>query len=458
MPKAKPTQSKQAPFALFFACSSCSSKFSQGQDAPLCSVCSTDAQPPQNSAADVSDTADATAPYAAGPCVPPPPDWLASLSQSVDSLSEASRTIAQALRLLPTLAQIPADPAQLPPEQVSPVAGSSSAAQKRTRQVSSSDSSQVSPSSPGPDRQSSREASDCSEDDSDAVPLQDSEQAADIRHMVNSLIEAVNQTLKVQVDPVSSQSTQISFKRVKRAQNTFSGHPEFAELLRSHRQQSDRVFTSGKSIDLHYPFPEGLRKDWAGSPVVDPPISRLSSHTVLPLTNGTSLKDPTDRTIDRLARSAFEAAGSSLSPAFASVWVAKALMSWADTLRCGLRAIPANPDLVPIASQISLAGEYLLNAALASASCATQAASNNVAIRRALWLRSWNADAASKKSLTSLPFLGERLFGDRLDQLISDATGGKSTSLPQLRPKRFQNQRSTALVKKASAETLFIYI
>ncbi|KAM4046968.1 lamina-associated polypeptide 2, isoforms alpha/zeta-like [Anomaloglossus baeobatrachus] len=296
----------------------------------------------------------------------------------------------------------------------------------------------------GPDRQSSREASDCSEDDSDAVPLQDSEQAADIRHMVNSLIEAVNQTLKVQVDPVSSQSTQISFKRVKRAQNTFSGHPEFAELLRSHRQQPDRVFTSGKSIDLHYPFPEGLRKDWAGSPVVDPPISRLSSHTVLPLTNGTSLKDPTDRTIDRLARSAFEAAGSSLSPAFASVWVAKALMSWADTLRCSLRAIPANPDLVPIASQISLAGEYLLNAALASASCATQAASNNVAIRRALWLRSWNADAASKKSLTSLPFLGERLFGDRLDQLISDATGGKSTSLPQLRPKRFQNRRSTA--------------
>ncbi|CAJ0920785.1 unnamed protein product [Ranitomeya imitator] len=85
---------------------------------------------------------------------------------------------------------------------------------------------------------------------------------------------------------------------------------------------------------------------------------------------------------------------------------------------------------------ISHAGEYLVSASLDVASCAAQASSNVVAIRRTVWLKAWQADLSSKKSLTSLPFLGSRLFGSQLDQIIKDATGGTSSLLPQAKPSR----------------------
>ena len=52
-------------------------------------------------------------------------------------------------------------------------------------------------------------------------------------------------------------------------------------------------------------------------------------------------------------------------------------------------------------------------------------------LRRPVWLKCWSADQSSKKALVDLPFKGERLFGASLDDLIKDATGGKSTLLPQ---------------------------
>ncbi|XP_018095988.1 heterogeneous nuclear ribonucleoprotein D-like [Xenopus laevis] len=49
------------------------------------------------------------------------------------------------------------------------------------------------------------------------------------------------------------------------------------------------------------------------------------------------------------------------------------------------------------------------------------------------------ADVSSKMSLCTLPFEGSRLFGARLDKVISKASGGKNQFLPQERNKpRFQ--------------------
>ncbi|XP_063806678.1 uncharacterized protein LOC134989418 [Pseudophryne corroboree] len=47
-----------------------------------------------------------------------------------------------------------------------------------------------------------------------------------------------------------------------------------------------------------------------------------------------------------------------------------------------------------------------------------------VSARRGLWMRQWNVDDESKKSIETLPFTGEALFGDTLDAWISTATSG----------------------------------
>ncbi|MEE6520263.1 hypothetical protein FKM82_018102 [Ascaphus truei] len=66
-----------------------------------------------------------------------------------------------------------------------------------------------------------------------------------------------------------------------------------------------------------------------------------------------------------------------------------------------------------------------------------------VSARRALWLRQWSADAASKNSLCGLPFEGEFLFGNKLDAIITKASGGKCSFLPQEnRNRRFGFQQS----------------
>ncbi|KAM4043648.1 tRNA (32-2'-O)-methyltransferase regulator THADA-like [Anomaloglossus baeobatrachus] len=129
-----------------------------------------------------------------------------------------------------------------------------------------------------PECHSSPRPSDDSGEESDAASLLDSDQAADVRRMVDSLVDAVNTTLKLQPDSATTQSSQ-----------------------------------------------------------------------------GTPLRDATDRNIERFARSAFEAAGAALSPAFVAVWVAKAMVTWADTLRRGLCSQSGDPELVNMAAQIALA-------------------------------------------------------------------------------------------------------
>ncbi|CAJ0954699.1 unnamed protein product [Ranitomeya imitator] len=65
------------------------------------------------------------------------------------------------------------------------------------------------------------------------------------------------------------------------------------------------------------PSPQGLAptdlvSKWSESPKVDPPVSRLSSQTVLSIPDAASLKYATDRQIEALTKSAFEASDASL--------------------------------------------------------------------------------------------------------------------------------------------------
>lgn len=59
--------------------------------------------------------------------------------------------------------------------------------------------------------------------------------------------------------------------------------------------------------------------------------------------------------------------------------------------------------------------------------------------KRALWLKPWAADAASKKNWCKMNFDVNALFGDRLEKAISLVTGGKLGLLPQDRRMSFKS-------------------
>ncbi|XP_069594530.1 putative ATP-dependent RNA helicase TDRD12 [Ranitomeya imitator] len=122
-----------------------------------------------------------------------------------------------------------------------------------------------------------------------------------------SLIEAVNQSLQVDEEPVtSSTDNSVSFKRTKRTHRVFANHPEFQDIVQRHSERPDKRFQGQRSLESKYRFSPDLHKQWTESPPVDPPVSCLSSKTVLSMPDGSSIKDPTDRLVDSLARSAFE--------------------------------------------------------------------------------------------------------------------------------------------------------
>ncbi|CAJ0930630.1 unnamed protein product [Ranitomeya imitator] len=207
---------------------------------------------------------------------------------------------------------------------------------------------------------------------------------------IDSLIEAVNQSLQVDEETAtSSTDNSVSFKRTKRTHRVFANHPEFQDIVQQHRERPDKRFQGQKSLESKYLFSPDLRKQWAESLPLDPPVSRLSSKIILSVQDGSSIKDPTDCQVDSLARSAFEASGSALFPSFTASWVAKAVTCWADSLPKALQNSDLPSDIAVLANQISLAGDYLVNASLDASNCSALTASNAVAIRRALCLRNW---------------------------------------------------------------------
>ncbi|CAJ0950959.1 unnamed protein product, partial [Ranitomeya imitator] len=371
------------------------------------------------------------------PRVIPPSQAGPPLSQSVADLTRVSQTLVSALDRLPLQTPAVASGSQeLPPEP-------SLISHKRSRQERRSESSSrsISPLGTPPrlvsHRSSSPESGEALSDaPSEDISELDPSQIATMSETVQNLIGAINQTCGIK-DPSTEPADQaVSFRRAKPPSKFFAPHPEFEEILSRERENPTRRFQRGKRLGVLYPFSPELTANWTVSPSVDPPVSRLSTNTVLPLSGGASLKDSNDRVIESFAKSAFEAASAALCPAFASTWASKSISKWAKDLRRGILDGAPPAQLAELANQISHAGEYLVSASLDVASCAAQASSNAVAIRRTVWLKAWQADLSSKKSLTSLPFQGSRLFGSQLDQIIKDATGGTSSLLPQAKPRR----------------------
>lgn len=277
--------------------------------------------------------------------------------------------------------------------------------------------------------------------DSDSDSVRDD----DVASAMQALIRAVRDSLHIQDESATPSQGDVSFRRTKRQPLVFPNHEDFEALVAREWKHPDKRVHASKKFDVLFPFSEELVSKWSVPPGVDPPISRLAKSTTIPLPDGASLSDSVDKRIDSLSKSLFAAAGASLRPAFAASWVSKACTVWAKQLAQGLASGAPQEELSDLASQLVHASKFMCEASLESARLAAKASANSVVIRRSVWLKSWVADSASKRALASLPFSGGRLFGKRLDEIISEATGGRSSLLPQNRPKRrvppFRQQR-----------------
>ncbi|CAJ0931619.1 unnamed protein product, partial [Ranitomeya imitator] len=65
---------------------------------------------------------------------------------------------------------------------------------------------------------------------------------------VDSLIEAVNQSLGIEDELASSSDHNVTFKRAKRTHRVFASHPEFKDLIRRNREHPDKRFSGLRAL------------------------------------------------------------------------------------------------------------------------------------------------------------------------------------------------------------------
>uniref|UniRef100_A0A803K1E2 Lamina-associated polypeptide 2 alpha C-terminal domain-containing protein n=1 Tax=Xenopus tropicalis TaxID=8364 RepID=A0A803K1E2_XENTR len=419
----------------YFACTNCHNKMPGGQVEQLCRSCSKE----QDTAATTGDTPNTATPQTgepsqegippappAGPSMEPPaPLWAEQLSQSLASLQglpSLADSLGKALTMLTN-------------KPLKRKRSGGTRGDTNTLDPSDVSSGELDPSgSEGelpPSNVSSGE-----EDDEE----EDHDTTRDTHHDIQGIIKGVTEVLNISQTESQPQATSL-FKRQHKSLVVFPAHDQLNNIVQDEWNSPERKFQATRKFSKLYPFPKDLVDKWTIPPSVDAPVSRLSKSTALPVTDAAAFKDPSDRRLEGFLRAIFTASGSALRPALASAWVSRAIQAWSDSLLKGIQDGSPRSELISSVRSIVDASNFLCDAILETSQILARTSALSVAARRTLWLKNWSADLSSKKSLTSLPFKGSQLFGEELTKIISQATGGKSTFLPQTKTRAANTAR-----------------
>ena len=259
--------------------------------------------------------------------------------------------------------------------------------------------------------------------------------------LVPALVKAIKETLNLE-DPATSPPKQRKlFKQLNKERHYFPFITEIGAIISNEWSKPDKKGSMQSKITKLYPFKQEDVTHLEAAPSVDAALMRLVKYVTLPLEDTVSFKDPLERRIDSDLKRIYLTAGSACKPILAIAAASKALEAWSDSVNDSLRSISEDTAKNSPIQEIRLASAFLGEASIDITRLVARVMLSAVTARRALWLRPWSADAASKQAWCRIPFEGGSLFGNKLDSAISRATGGKSGFLPQDR--RLQNQKRT---------------
>ncbi|XP_041418498.1 uncharacterized protein LOC121393604 [Xenopus laevis] len=325
--------------SLFLACSNCKTKFSSASADSLCGACRNSDLPPLPQAS----TSD--------------PDLLRAISLSLAGIQHLARipeTLDKVLEHLsqPSHSQLrlgknkrpPPSPPDSPGEHPSP-------SDEEGQVLSAEDSDQD---LPDPDIDTPRTQGE-----------------------VEGLIQAVLNTLNIEDDSPSIEPAKNIFKRHKKSSCLFPAYEQLDDIIKSQWKNPDHRVQLSKRFTQTYPFPKECIDLWSSPPAVDPPVSRLSRNTTIPVADAAAFKDPIDKRLEGFCKSSFTASGSAFRPIFAIAWMAKAMEVWVEQAAQLIGS--EDPTTDNILSQIADATTYIGDAALDAARLVAQASAHSVA-------------------------------------------------------------------------------
>ncbi|XP_041437223.1 lamina-associated polypeptide 2-like [Xenopus laevis] len=268
--------------------------------------------------------------------------------------------------------------------------------------------------------------------------------------MIESLVKAVRKTLDLEDKIQNTEKQDKMFKKVSKKNHLFPIHEVIQSTIVGEWEFPDKKQILSRRFKKMFPFATEDTKTWDTPPKVDAAITRVARRTTLPVDEGVSLKDTMERRQDGALKRAYMTGGALCKASVATTSVMRANKIWIQELESAIKSGTEREKLLEMIQDIKMANEYASEASMDSIKLAGKSMGLSVVARRSLWLRHWNADSQSKHNLCSLPFKGNHLFGPELDQIISKASAGKSSFLPQeRRDRRFQNKNPRNSLKDA---------
>ncbi|PIN88341.1 hypothetical protein AB205_0081150 [Aquarana catesbeiana] len=236
---------------------------------------------------------------------------------------------------------------------------------------------------------------------------------------VDDLLKTIHTTLNITEDKALLSLHDKMFQGMGEVKHRmFPVHKFLSETIKREWKDPERAPFFSRSLKRRFPFEEDSTQVWNKKPRLDAAFSHVSRNTDLAFEDMGILKDPMDKRADSLLKKAWDSTLANLKPAMASTVVARNLEHWLEQLKAHIEAGTPRKDLLETLPVLMRAVGYIADASAESVRMSARSSALINSTRRALWVKTWTGDTASKTKLCGLPFEGDLVFGPGLEAIL----------------------------------------
>ncbi|XP_066453845.1 uncharacterized protein [Eleutherodactylus coqui] len=258
---------------------------------------------------------------------------------------------------------------------------------------------------------------------------------------LDDLIKAVRDTMKLEdvIEPRSVQDDMFGGLR-PRNRIMFPVNDTLKKVITDEWASADRHLYLSREYKERLRFAEEDVNIYEDVPKVDAQVARMAKKTALPFEDSSHLKDPMDNRVDALMKRAWQTTAYTLESNIAATSVARSMFLWLGELDDQIKQKAPRDALLECMPLLKSATGFLADASAESMRLAARSAALSNMARRAVWLKTWKADTASKGRLCNIPFHGRYIFGADLEEILKRATD-KTHSFPDQARTGFSHKR-----------------
>ncbi|XP_043940091.1 lamina-associated polypeptide 2, isoforms alpha/zeta-like [Protopterus annectens] len=190
---------------------------------------------------------------------------------------------------------------------------------------------------------------------------------------------------------------------------------EFESLIKNEWRNASKKWSRFGYRRRMYPFPREWTRMWGAPPTVDSVVCDFVKDSVVTRQGKAIPRDGATRRLDYVSQRAFIVSGQIITATSAASYVAQALVSWLDQFSQALPEDLKEHKSLPL---LQSSAKFLSDATHNVVRAAARASVAQTTVRRALWLRNLGTSTGLKHHMLNLPFKGDQLFGDGINELM----------------------------------------